>query len=132
MKRLLNSIILFIVAVVLSIALMPISFTFTIFVNIIKLDDKAFLAFFSDFFYSLALGIDKIGNVVLQVPLNAFAINSYKTLKSYRFGDINDTISYALAKNWKRDNLTLVGWCLVWVLEWLDPNHMEKSLNRRY
>ena len=125
MKKLLNSIILLVVAVAIAAALFPISFVITF---ITRLNT----AFLSDFFYSLALGLDKVGNVVLQVPLNAFAIKSDKTLKSYRFGNINDTISYALAKNWKVYNLTKVGWMLVNLLEWLDEGHMNKSLKRHY
>ena len=125
MKKLLNSVVLFIVAVALAAALFPISFVITF---ITRLNT----AFLSDFFYSLALGIDKVGNVVLQVPLNKFAIVSHKSLKSYPFGNINDTISYALAKNWKAFNLTKVGWLLVFLLEWLDEGHMEKSLKRHY
>ena len=125
MKKLINSIVLFIVAVALAAALFPISFVITF---ITRLNT----AFLSDFFYSLALGIDKVGNVVLQVPLNAFAILSHKSLKSYRFGNINDTISYALAKNWRADNLTRLGLLLVNLLEWLDEGHMDKSLKRKY
>jgi len=125
MKKLLNSVVLFIVAVALAAALFPISFVITF---ITRLNT----AFLSDFFYSLALGIDKVGNVVLQVLLNKFAIVSQKSLKSYRFGNINDTISYALAKNWKVGNLTRLGWLLVNLLEWLDEGHMEKSLKRHY
>lgn len=125
MKRLINSIILFVVAVILSFILFPLSFVVTMVVRF----DKYFL---SDFFYSLALGIDKVGNVVLQVPLNAFAVKSNHATPIYYFGNINDTISYALAMNWKRDNLSNVGWMLVDLLEWLDAGHMDKSLNRRY
>lgn len=72
--------------------------------------------------YTINVGIDKIGNVLLAAFLNKFAIKEPK----YRFGNINDTISEALAKN--LDNLTPLGQFIVDVLEWIDPGHMEKSI----
>lgn len=90
----------------------------------------------------MALGIDKIGNVVLGALLNTIAL--HKSSKAYLFGDINDTISYVLAKNLplkqhgfrfrvkESKNLTWAGWWLVCILEALDNDHMNKSLRRRY
>ncbi len=73
--------------------------------------------------YTINVGIDKIGNVLLGAFLNQFAIK--KT--DYKFGDIDDTISKALAKN--LDNLTPLGKFIVDILESIDPGHMKKSLD---
>jgi hypothetical protein len=54
--------------------------------------------------------------------MNKFAV----TEPVYRFGNIDDTISKALAKN--LNNLTSLGKFIVNILEWIDPGHMERSL----
>lgn len=137
MKRLLNSVVLFIVAVVLAAALFPLGFATEVLFNIRHLRTKL-----ADFLYSIALGIDKIGNVVLGTLFNRIMI--VKKYKAYPFGDVNDTISYVLARNLpvtvirfkfrKKETkvLTKLGWWLVCVLEKLDPDHMAKSRKRRY
>lgn len=73
--------------------------------------------------YTINVGIDKIGNVLLGAFLNQFAIKKL----DYKFGDIDDTISKALAKN--LDNLTPLGKFIVDILESIDPGHMKKSLD---
>ena len=142
MKRLLNSIVLLIVAIVLAAALFPIGFIYAIAYALIKLRDDAFLGYFSDFFYSIALGIDKIGNAVLGGLFNAIMVK--KSDKIYPFGNINDTISYVLSQNIpygmlrfkfghkQSEKLTWLGWWLVCLLEFIDPDHMYKTRKRRY
>jgi hypothetical protein len=82
----------------------------------------SFFKYWADLMYTINVGIDKIGNVLLAAFLNKFAIVE----PIYKFGNINDTISEALAKN--LDNLTPFGKWIVDVLEWIDPGHMEKSI----
>lgn len=142
MKKLLNSVILLVVAIGLATTLLPFGFVYSIYYAIRYYHSSSFAAYFSSLFYSVALGIDKIGNVVLGALLNAMMLQ--KSSKSYLFGDVNDTISYVLAKNLslkqhafrfrvkESKNLTWAGWWLVCVLEFLDSDHMGKSLRRRY
>lgn len=137
MKRLLNSLVLFLVAVVLAAALFPLGFVAEVIFNIYYLRSKL-----ADYFYALALGIDKIGNVVLGTLFNKIMI--VKKYKAYEFGSINDTISYVLARNLpvtvirfelnKKETkvLTKLGWWLVCILERLDPDHMAKTRRRKY
>lgn len=137
MKRLLNSLVLFLVAVVLAAALFPLGFVTEVIFNIYYLRSKL-----ADYFYALALGIDKIGNVVLGTLFNKIMI--VKKYKAYEFGSINDTISYVLARNLpvtvirfelnKKETkvLTKLGWWLVCILERLDPDHMAKTRRRKY
>ena len=143
MKKLLNSIILLVVAVALAAALLPFGFIYAIYYAVRYYRNNAFTAYLSNLFYSLALGIDKIGNVVLGALLNEIMLTK-KDSVYYLFGNINDTISYALARNLplkqhgfrfkvkESKNLTWAGWWLVCILEALDNDHMNKSLRRRY
>lgn len=139
--KILNSIIIFIVAILLSIFLFPIGFFYALFYGFIYLRKTSFVAFWSNLFYSLALGIDKIGNVVCGALFNATLIKGKST---YKFGNINDTVSYVLARNLQvtiirfpfnsksSDQLTWAGWWLVCILELIDPDHMAKTRKRRY
>jgi len=54
--------------------------------------------------------------------MNKFAVHE----PVYKFGNINDTINKSLVKN--LNNLTRLGKFVVTILEWIDPGHMEKSL----
>ena len=142
MKKLLNSVVLLVVAVALAAALLPFGFAYSIYYAVRHYRNHSFAVYISSLFYSLALGIDKIGNVVLGALLNTIML--HKSSKAYLFGDINDTISYVLAKNLplkqhgfrfkikESKNLTWAGWWLVCILEALDNDHMNKSLRRRY
>jgi hypothetical protein len=139
--KILNSIILFIVAVVLAAALFPIGFIYALIHAIGQLRYNAFSAFLSNFLYSLALGIDKIGNVACGALFNATLIKGKST---YKFGNINDTVSYVLARNLQvtiitfpfnnkqTKQLTWAGWWLVCILELIDPDHMAKTRKRKY
>lgn len=141
MKRLWNSVLLIIVAVVLAAALFPFSAFYTVVHAALTLQIRAFLAYLSNFLYSIALGIDKIGNVVCGALFNATLIRSKS---AYQFGNINDTVSYVLARNlpvtvivfkFKRKPtkvLTWLGWWLVCILEVIDPDHMAKTMRRKY
>lgn len=137
MKKLLNSVVLFLVAVVLSAALFPFGFATEVLFNVRYLRSKL-----ADYLYAIALGIDKIGNVVLGTLFNYIMIN--RKHKPYLFGNINDTISYVLARNlsvtvvvFKFNQrptkvLTALGWWLVCLLELIDPDHMAKTRRRKY
>lgn len=122
MKRLVHNIILFFVAIILLVTIGTFGLIYTIFWSLYNANKISFFKYWADLMYTINVGIDKIGNVLLAAFLNRFAIKRPK----YKFGNINDTISEALAKN--LDNLTSLGQFIVDVLEWIDPGHMEKSL----
>ena len=142
MKRVVNSIVLLIIAVGLASFLLPFGLLFSIYYGIRTFKPTGFAIYLSDLFYSVALGIDKIGNVILAALLNRVML--HRRHRAYLFGDINDTISRVLAlnlplkydkyqfKNKGSRKLTWGGWYLVCILEWIDPGHMEKSLKGRY
>ncbi len=122
MTRLINNIIIFIVAMFLLFTVGTFGLVYTIVWSLFNSAKISFFKYWADLMYTINVGIDKIGNVLLAAFLNRFAIRE----PIYRFGDINDTISEALAKN--LDNLTPFGQWIVDVLESIDPGHMQKSL----
>ena len=122
MKRLINNAIIFFVAIVLLATIGTFGLIYTVFYSIFNIRKISFFKYWADLIYTINVGIDKIGNVLLAAFLNKFAIIE----PVYRFGNINDTISEALAKN--LDNLTPFGQWIVDVLEWIDPGHMKKSI----
>jgi hypothetical protein len=103
--------ILFIVAIVLGVILLPISFC----VGLI-------LANANDYLFRLAYSIDQLGNVVCG-PL--FDIVLVKDSSVYKFGNPDDTISYVMALNKSESNLTRTGKVLDWILNFIDPGHTD-------
>jgi hypothetical protein len=57
--------------------------------------------------------------------MNKFAVKELK----YPFGEINDTISYALAMN--LGHLSLLGEFIANILEFIDPGHLENSIKNK-
>lgn len=125
MKRLVKNITLFFVAIFLLLTLGSFGLIFTLFKSLSGIKNTSILKYWGDFLYTINVGIDKIGNVLLGKFLNTFAVKGVY----YPFGNLNDTISYALAKN--EQNLTSLGNFIVQVLEYIDPGHMKKSLENR-
>lgn len=86
---------------------------------------KAFkLREFNEWSKDLATAKDQYGNALGSYFFNDFVIKK----EGYKFGFIDETISSVLGKN-KRDNtLTLLGKALCFVLNLIDKNHVEKSI----
>lgn len=122
MKKLLKNIILLFVAIILLITLGTFGLLYTIISSVYNIRNLSVLKYWSNILYTINVGIDKIGNVLLGDFLNNFAVRN----STYKFGNIDDTISKALSKN--INNLTSLGKFVVSILEFIDPGHMEKSL----
>ena len=73
---------------------------------------------------SLALAIDHFGNTICRDLFNAIFI----TRRGYRFGNIKETISSVLGKNFRDDTLSVAGAILVVILDAIDPNHVLKAI----
>lgn len=125
MKRLINNIFIFFVAWVLLVTIGSFGLVYTIFWSIIHLNKISFLKYWADLVYTLNVGIDKIGNVLLGTFMNRFAI----TKPNYPFGKLEDTISYALAMNLQ--NLSPFGKFIVNILEKIDSGHMQDAIDRK-
>jgi hypothetical protein len=125
MKRLLVNIALFFVALLLLATVGVYGLIYSIIYSLINYSKVQFVTFCTDLLYSINVGIDQIGNVLLGTFLNQTCLID-KT--RYPFGKVDKTISNVLAVNYFADNLTAFGLWIVNILESLDNNHMAKSL----
>lgn len=78
------------------------------------------------YFKSSAINLDKFGNREFRTLLNKTLIIE----SGYQFGDIKETISGVLGKNQRDNTLSKTGKRLVWLLDKLDKNHAEKSIDK--
>jgi hypothetical protein len=125
MKRLLVNIALFFVAIFLLSTIGVFGLIYGLYYSIRYYVKANFLNYWVDVIYSINVGIDQIGNVLLSSFLNRFCLINKQ---GHRFGKVTETISYVLAVNYFADNITTFGLWIVEVLEYLDDNHMAKSL----
>jgi len=78
----------------------------------------------SDFFYSISVILDVVANVI-GAPLWNIIL---KKKGGYAFGNRHDTISYAMMQNKLLNNLTAFGKGIAWILDHIDPGHLERTL----
>ena len=119
---------LLIVAVLLTSLVGSFAIVFTLFYYVITLRFKALLRALDGFFYTLALSIDQLGNVLCAVPFQYIFTKGDNALK---FGNPDDTVSYVIAINQKRGTLTGMGKALAWVLDFVDKDHLQKAINNK-
>lgn len=132
MRKLIKSLVLFLIASVLSVVLLPLGIIWTvgeILVRIFTSSEKksAFaksIWFLTATMHSLALGLDQIGNAVCRDMFNRLLIEE----NGYKFGKVQETISSVLGKNQMLDTLSLWGWILISILELFERNHCIKSI----
>ena len=132
MRKLIKSLVLFWVAGILSVILLPLGIIWTvgeILVRIFSSSEKksAFIKsiwFLTATLHSLALGLDQIGNAVCRDMFNRLLIEQ----DGYKFGKVQETISSVLGKNQMLDTLSLWGWILVSILELFEEEHCIKSI----
>ena len=132
MKSLTKSLVLFWVAGILSVILLPLGIIWTvgeIIVRIFSSSQKksAFtksIWFLTATLHSLALGLDQIGNAVCRDMFNRLLIEQ----DGYKFGKVQETISSVLGKNQLLDKLSLTGRALVVLLELFEEEHCIKSI----
>jgi hypothetical protein len=75
---------------------------------------------------SIALSIDQLGNVICQHLFNLTLIKK----DGYKFGDMDQTISYVLGRNWVDGTLTQTGALLSRILNRLDKDHLDKAIEK--
>ena len=108
-----KSLLLFLIAVILTAIATPFAVFFVIFEPLSKL------------LGDIALSIDMAGNVLLASPMNRLLI----TENGYKFGNRKETISSALGKNKRDNNLTESGKFIANILDFIDDNHCLKSID---
>lgn len=81
----------------------------------------------SQYFYNASISVDQAGNTVGYKFFNDVLIRPYTGNK---FGDPDETISSVLGKNEQIGGLTRAGRILNRVLNWIDPGHSKKAIER--
>ena len=108
--------ILLIIALLLSLVVLPVGFAFQIITALFRGIDK--------YLFRMAKSIDQFGNVVCEHLFNVTLIKK----NGYKFGNEDVTISHVLGMNKKFNNLTFTGKALSWLLNAIDKNHVEKAI----
>ena len=104
-----RGLILVISALLLSAIILPVGFV----VGIIAALDK--------YLFRIAKSIDQLGNVVCAELFDWGLVKKGKP-----FGCEDETISSVLGKN--VNNLTIAGKCLVWLLNTIEKDHVQKAI----
>lgn len=112
------NVMLFLVALILSIILYPLGIIYSFFSYIVRMK-------FHKIFLSGALAIDIVGNTVCEMLFN----DTLRTNKGARFGDTRETISSVLGKNQRDNTLTLAGQILAKILDTIEKDHCKNSIN---
>jgi hypothetical protein len=108
--------ILLIVALLISVVLMPVGFIFQIIVTLFK--------GINTYLFTIAKSIDQLGNVVCADLFNYTMIKK----NGYRFGNEDVTISHVLGVNKLKNTLTWTGAALTWLLNTIEKDHVEKAI----
>lgn len=77
------------------------------------------------YFLDTAINIDRFGNREFRFSLNKYLI---KENSPFEFGNIEETISSVLGKNQRFGYLTKFGKIICKILDTIDKNHCEKSI----
>jgi 8-oxo-dGTP diphosphatase len=108
--------ILLIIALCLSVVLLPVGFAFQILTALFKAIDK--------YLFRIAKSIDQLGNVVCEHLFNVTLIKK----NGYKFGFEDVTISHVLGMNEKTNTLSFAGKMLAWLLNTIDKDHNQKAI----
>jgi len=122
MKTLIK-ILLFVIALLLS-PLLVVGIIWSIIKSAIGMRIKGWWDRVGDYFFVSAKAIDQLGNVMCRDMFNSLLIKD----DTQPFGDEDETISSVLGKNYMSNNLTTVGKALAWILNTLDPNHVQDAI----
>tara|TARA_R110000796_G_C14461690_1_gene424574 strand:- start:110 stop:532 length:423 start_codon:yes stop_codon:yes gene_type:complete len=81
----------------------------------------------NNFFYAMAVSLDRFGNVSCAFILNLVFVRKGGMLH----GDSQDVASYVLGRNKYKNKLTAIGRFMVWFLSKIDKKHVEKSIEEK-
>lgn len=108
--------ILLIIALFLSVVLLPVGFAFQIITALFHGIDR--------YLFRMAKSIDQLGNVVCEHLFNVILIKK----NGYKFGNEDVTISHVLGMNEKTNTLSFAGKGLAWLLNTIDKDHNQKAI----
>jgi 8-oxo-dGTP diphosphatase len=112
--------ILFLISKALIAALYPIGFAYSLITTFVKSGWKAV----DHYLFKCAIASDQHGNVYLAKLFN----DTLRKQGGYAFGHEDKTISHVLGINKRMGKLTLLGRVIERILDLIDPNHSEKSI----
>ena len=78
------------------------------------------------YWFVMAVSVDQLGNVVMSTLFNDLLIRKY----GHKFGDEDQTVSMVLGVNKKMGTLTKLGKLIADILNKIDPNHVEKAIEK--
>ena len=104
-----RGLILVISALLLSAIILPVGFVVGI------------IAALDNYLFRITKSIGQLGNVVCAELFDWMLVK-----KGKHFGDEDETISSVLGRN--IDNLTIAGKCLVWLLNTIEKDHVQKAI----
>ena len=118
-------ILLMTIARLLSVILFPIGFLYATIKLWLKVDFKTWWTRINMYCMQAAISIDQNGNTIMQEFFNDILIKK----DGYLFGNPDETISSCLGKNKEKNTLTFLGKCISWLLDKIQPSHVEISIN---
>ena len=122
--KLINNLILAIVATILSFIIIPLALLYALFYT--WKSKNNILEFIENVLLKYSIGLDQIGNATCYIFLNNVIIKD-NTIHS--FGNIDETISSVIGKNKLKNNLTIFGIILDEILNiTLGKNHSINSI----
>jgi hypothetical protein len=125
MKKLLQSIVLFVTAVLLSALMFPVGILFCLYRTVFYFKKSTPVGYLAYVWFALAVAIDTIGNVVCGPLFNVLFIEPWS--KIY-FGSIEHTVSLIIGYNKRNNHLKFWGKVLYVIIEKLDPGHFENCI----
>lgn len=115
-----RGLILVILAICLSVVILPIGFAFQVITSLFKAVDR--------YLFQIAKSIDQLGNVVCEHLFNVTLIKK----NGYKFGNEDVTISHVLGVNKLNGTLTWTGAALSWLLNTIEKDHVEKAIENEH
>ena len=123
--KLINNLLLAIVATILSFIIIPLALLYALFYT--WKSKNSILEFLEDILFNYSVGLDQMGNATCYIFLNNIIL---KDKNIHCFGNIDETISSVIGKNKLKNNLTICGKILDGILNIIDNNHSIKSIEK--
>jgi 8-oxo-dGTP diphosphatase len=98
---------------------------YSVIVLTIRFKGRTLIRIVNRLFFMMAYSIDQFGNVSCQYLFNDILIKK----SGHKFGNHNETISSVLGRNKKTKTLSVFGKFIVFLLNTIDPFHVEKAVD---
>ena len=119
---------LLISAIILTTIFTIISILGTLLFNLITLKFQTSINQLGKYMRKMAKSISHFANVSCAGALRFLLV---KANGGYYFGDQNDHISYVLGRNKYKGKLKILGKFIVWILNLIESNHVERAITEK-